>query len=54
MSGVFGLLVFEPLGCLGLDGHGLLQDPVWGKVALHGVCMVKMEWKIRSVTSSTS
>ena len=28
LASVLGLLVFEPLCCLGLDGEGFLQDPV--------------------------
>jgi hypothetical protein len=30
LASVLGLLVFEPLCCLGLDGEGFLQDPVGG------------------------
>jgi hypothetical protein len=30
LAGVLGLLVFEPLRCLGLDGEGFLEDPVGG------------------------
>jgi len=30
LAGVLGLLVFEPLCCLRLDGEGFLEDPVGG------------------------
>jgi hypothetical protein len=41
LAGVFSLLVFEPLCCLGLDGQCFLQDPVGGQVACHWRLLVE-------------